>query len=269
MTDTSQEKTQQDSNSSEQSNTPPRPPPRTAGVQSLSEHVSRNKIDMGLLATRFLTIIFAIAYVIPIFGNAQSAYYKVLMANAATSALRLHQRLPQVQFTKEFLARLLLEDSCHYLFFSLIFLYVSPVLLIILPVVLFAILHAASYSLTILDIIGQNYGWAARMIISLVELQTRNMLRLAAFTEIFLMPLAIILVFSGRAGLMTPFIYYHFLVLRYSSRRNPHARNVFHELRIAVEHLAGNPKTPSIISKVLRSGVSLVSRLAPAEQPQQ
>jgi hypothetical protein len=40
---------------------------------------------------------------------------KALMANAATSALRLHQRLPQVQFTRQFLFQFLLEDSGTYL----------------------------------------------------------------------------------------------------------------------------------------------------------
>lgn len=74
------------------------------------------------------------------------------MANAATSAFRLHQRLPPVKFTREFLSLLLMEDSCHYLFFSLIFLYVSPMILILIPVVLFAVLHSASYSLTLLDV---------------------------------------------------------------------------------------------------------------------
>lgn len=49
------------------------------------------------------------------------------MNNAATSALRLHQRVPRVQLTRQFLETLLLEDSCHYLFYSLIFLYTAPV----------------------------------------------------------------------------------------------------------------------------------------------
>lgn len=74
------------------------------------------------------------------------------MASAATSALRLHQRMPRIAFTREYLSLLLLEDSCHYLLFSMIFLYVSPFILILLPVILFAILHAASYSLTLLDV---------------------------------------------------------------------------------------------------------------------
>lgn len=88
-------------------------------------------------------------------SNSQTAYNKVLMANAATSAFRLHQRLPPIKFTREFLSLLLMEDSCHYLFFSLIFLYVSPLIIILAPVVLFAVLHSASYSLTLLDVSSQ------------------------------------------------------------------------------------------------------------------
>lgn len=267
MSDNNTNNTPSDSNPPRPQSTGEQPTPR--GIQSLTEHIVRNKIEIALLVTRLLTVFFSIGYILPIFGNAQSAYYKVLIANAATSALRLHQRLPQVQFTKEFLAKLLLEDSAHYLLFSMIFLYVSPVLLIILPVLLFAVLHAASYSLTILDLIGQNYGWPARIIISLVELQTRNMLRLAAYTEVFLMPLTLLLLFLGRAGIMTPLVYYQFLSLRYSSRRNPHSRHAFCELRLTFEAIANNQKTPGFVAKLLRSAISLVNRLAPVEQPVQ
>lgn len=128
------------------------PPNRPKGIEALQAHVISNKIDSALWASRMLTIIFAIGYIIPIFGNAHGSYYKIFIANAITSALRLHQRLPHFQLSREFLSLLLCEDSCHYLFFSLIFLYVAPVLLIPLPIVLFAVLHSASYSLTLLDV---------------------------------------------------------------------------------------------------------------------
>lgn len=239
------------------------------GVEALKQHVILNKIDTALWASRVLTILFAVAYVIPIFGNPTNAYYKVLMANAATSALRLHQRMPPFQMSRAYLQQLLLEDSCHYLLFSLIFLYAYPVLLIIFPVVLFAILHSASYSLTLLDTLGQNSWWGARLLISLVEFQTRNILRLAAFAEIFVMPLAVVLVFLGRAGIMTPLVYYQFLVLRYSSRRNPYCRNVFYELRLVTENFANGTRTPPAIRKILQGSISFVSRLAPPMQPQQ
>lgn len=60
------------------------------------------------------------------FRNPASAYYRILIANAATSALRLHQRLPTMQISVQFLTQLFKEDSCHYLLYSVIFLYVSP-----------------------------------------------------------------------------------------------------------------------------------------------
>lgn len=64
---------------------------------------------------------------------------------------------------------------------------------------------------------------------------------------------------------MTPFIYYHFIVMRYMSRRNPYTRSMFTELRMSVEHLAY--RSPAVISKVLHFGISFVTRLAPQPQP--
>ncbi|KAJ8927128.1 hypothetical protein NQ314_020401 [Rhamnusium bicolor] len=248
---------------------------RRLNYEGLKNHVITHKIDCGLWAIRVLSIIFAVGYILPVFGSAQSSYYKVLISNAAISALRLHQRLGRVSLTREFLAELLAEDSCHYLFYSLIFLYVAPVTLVLLPVVLFSILHAASYSLTLLDvqILGQNSWWGARLLISLVEFQSLNILRLVAFTEIVLMPYTAFLILMGRASLLTPFIYYHFLTQRYASRRNPYTRNMFHELRILFESTASKPNIPGIIRQVLLSIVNFTCKLAPpqvhAQQQQQ
>lgn len=60
-------------------------------------------------------------------GNPYGFYQRALISNAATSALRLHQRLPHFQFSREFFAMLFLEDSCHYLMFSLIFMNGYPI----------------------------------------------------------------------------------------------------------------------------------------------
>ena len=64
-----------------------------------------HQIDVLLWATRVATILFTVGYILPIFGNPYNSYYKALMASAATSALRLHQRLPQVQFNRQFLGK--------------------------------------------------------------------------------------------------------------------------------------------------------------------
>lgn len=234
------------------------------GFDVVKQHIIDNKIDVGLWATRLLTILFTFFYFIPIIGNPYTAYYKALMANAVTSALRLNQRQGiHFAFTRQFLTSILMEDSCHYLFYSLIFLYVSPVTFALLPVFLFSLIHFSSYSLTVLDLWGHNSCWPARLMISLVEFQSRNILRLIAFFEIILMPYTVFLIFMGRAGLLTPFIYYHFLTQRYNSRRNPYSRNMFHELRLLVESVASKPGTPQFIRQILNSLVAFTCRLGP------
>ncbi|XP_030748046.1 Krueppel homolog 2 [Sitophilus oryzae] len=238
-------------------------PPRGLNFDALKSHVIAHKIDCSLWATRMLLILFSIGYFVPIFGSQQSAYYKVLIANAAISALRLHQRLGRVQFSRQFLSELLLEDSCHYLFYSLIFIYVAPISLAVLPVLLFAILHAASYSLTLLDTLGQNSWWGCRLLISLVEFQSLNILRMVAFTEIILMPYIAFLALTGQAGLLTPFIYYNFLSQRYTSRRNPYTRNMFHELRLLFEKFANKPNIPSFVKPIVLGIVNFTTKLAP------
>ena len=126
----------------------------------------------------------------------------------------------------------LAEDAAHYLIFSMLFLYAAPITLVLVPVFLFALLHFASYSLTLLDTLGQNSWWGARMLISLVEFQSRNILRLVAFHEVFLLPFTVMMIFAGKifkflkpkiskminflgkTNLVTPFLYYRFLSLR-------------------------------------------------------
>lgn len=238
-------------------------PPK--GIPALKAHVAANKVDVALWGIRVLTVLFTIGYVLPIINNPVSAFYKALLANAATSALRLHQRIParDISLSREFLARFFLEDSAHYLFYSLIFMNVTPNLLILVPIFLFAMLHAASYSLTLLDTLGQNSMWVARLLISLVEFQSRNILRVAALAEIVVFPLVALMALFGYCGLLTPFVYYYFVTWRYASRRNPYTRNMFRELRVAAERQAARPALPAPLRSTILAGVRLVERMAP------
>ncbi|KAG0710283.1 Krueppel 2 [Chionoecetes opilio] len=239
-------------------------PPQARGLVALKTHVLAHKVETALWATRALTLVFCISYLIPVFGNPYSSYQKVLMSNAATSALRLNQRIPSVQFSREFFAQLLMEDSAHYLLYSLIFMYTSPMTMVLAPIFLFALLHFASYSLGLIDVIGQNNALGSRFLISLIEYHHRNILRGAAFVEIFLMPHCVISLLMGKGSLITPFAYYRFLTLRYSSRRNPYTRNMFHEMRVAIEHLANYPSIPAFLRNALYRCITFISGLAPA-----
>ncbi|XP_004923819.1 Krueppel homolog 2 [Bombyx mori] len=244
-------------------------PPK--GIPALKAHIIANKIDVALWGVRVITVLCTIGYVFPLFNNPVSAFYKALLANAATSALRLHQRIParEISLSRDFMARFFLEDSAHYLFYSLIFMNVVPNLLILVPIFLFALLHAASYSLTILDTLGQNSLWVARLLISLVEFQSRNILRAAALAEIVLFPVVLIMALFGHCGLMSPFVYYYFVTWRYASRRNPYTRNTFRELRVAADGLTQRPWVPAALASALRSAIDIVCRMAPPVEQQQ
>ena len=66
------------------------------------------------------------------------------------------------------------------------------------------------------------------------------------------MPMTVVYLFTGRTWLVVPLVYYRFLGLRYSSRRNPYTRAVFYELRLALEQTANVIKSSSIfIQKVI------------------
>ena len=72
-------------------------------------------------------ILHSLIFVVTCRGHPHSYYQKALLSNGVTSALRLHQRVPHFQFSREYLAQLFLEDSAHYLFYSLIFVTGPPV----------------------------------------------------------------------------------------------------------------------------------------------
>jgi len=239
------------------------PSPPLTGTNAVSAHISQNKINFALWCTRLATIIFTLNYLVPIFGYSHSMYSKALIANAATSALRLHQRLPRVQLSQEFFGSLFIEDSAHYLLYSLVFIYAAPITWVLLPIFLFALLHISSYSLELIELLGSNSLTFLRKGIELVEVQSANMLRVISFAEIFLFPLLIISLFSGRATLMTVFVYYRFVSLRYASRRNPYSRNTFTELRVVAETYAQKPQCPEAVRNIVFKAIAGISRLAP------
>ncbi|KAJ7414481.1 hypothetical protein WISP_83682 [Willisornis vidua] len=178
--------------------------------------------------------------------EAASFYQRALLANALTSALRLHQRLPHFQLSRAFLAQALLEDSCHYLLYSLIFVNSYPVTTKIPGLVMSVVfvVRAAWMTCNIITIhtnpdlanfMKHLEGVLARSSNSLPFLRNlleklnanqQNILKFIACNEIFLMPATVFMLFSGQGSLLQPFIYYRFLTLRYSSRRNPYCRSV-------------------------------------------
>lgn len=235
---------------------------------SLQAFIVGDKISFLLWLTRLATIVTSIFFVIPISGFDQnSLYQKALMSSAATSALKLHQRLAGqgFQFSRAFFQNLVVEDSFHYLLYSIIFLSSYPITIVLAPVVLFALLHVSSYTRTLINIYGPSSLQPLRKIVNFVIAKDKDMMRFAAINEILLMPCIVIMIFSGRAGIFIPFVYYRFLCLRYQSRRNPYNKQAFTEMRVITEYYSQHPKCPQIVRNIAFKAIALISRIAPPQ----
>nr|CDS27250.1 transmembrane protein 33 [Hymenolepis microstoma] len=225
-------------------------------------------------ATRLITIISCVFYFFGSFyGNPYSWYQRALIANAATSALRLHQRITrqsdQLRLSQETIATIVSEDSLHYLLYSLMFLWSPPVTVALAPIFCFAFLHCLGFTKNLLTSYGSVTtpppSWVTRLLnlISKAQGHNENVLRIIAVHEVILMVVTIVLAFSGHV-IFLAFFYYQFLKMRYASRRNPYCRLVFSELRVAFTRLSNHPSCPQFAKSLINTGINFVSRLNPA-----
>lgn len=191
-------------------------------------------------------------------------YQKALLSSAATSALKLHQRVSTIPFqlSRTYFANLIIEDSFHYLLYSLIFMNSSPATICLMPCVGFALLHIASYSKTLLNLNGMQNTVLNKAVDFFIS-KDKDLMRFVALNEILMCPTIVVMIFSGKCGIFVPFIYYRFICMRYQSRRNPYNRNMFYEIRITIEYYASQPSCPQILRNFSQKFIALVSRMAP------
>ncbi|CAF2384759.1 unnamed protein product [Rotaria sp. Silwood2] len=265
---TSNSKSSTNTNSDTASASPPRssaqtPPPRpTASSPSLINVLLERKTDTVLLLSRLATIVFTLIYLLPFLrSNSESHVYytKALLSSAVTAILRLRQRIPTFEFSREFFFNLIREDSAHYLMYSFLFLSGSPMTIVLIPITTYALLHSCSFLSQILT----NYP-AIKYYFDRITEKHAHLLRFVALNEIILMPLLILSIFVARSNLLLIFMYYRFLTLRYTSHRNPYTRTLFYELRQRVEDLCSQPSCPAIITRICYSAIAFINRLAPA-----
>jgi hypothetical protein len=240
-----------------------------ASSQDLMSFILQDKISAVLWFTRILTLIFSIMFIIPIFGfDPNTLYQKAMMSSAATSALKLHQRMNNVPFqlNREYLAKLIIEDSFHYLLYSFIFLSSAPVTIILMPVAAFALLHIAVYTKSILNlVVGTESAGPLQRALNAILAKDKDLMRFIAINEIIIAPTIIIMIFWGKAGIFVPFIYYRFICMRYQSRRNPYNRIMFYELRTIIEYYTSQPNCPGILRSLSQNLINLVNRFAPQQ----
>ena len=234
------------------------PPPPTASPSVISLLLER-KTDAVLLLSRLATIFFTVLFILPFFRSQGQVYYtKALLSAIVTSVLRLRQRLPDLQLSREFLFQLLREDSAHYLMYSFLFLSGLPLTIVLVPVATYAFLHSCSFLSQILTQFP-----ALQQLCTRVTDAHINLLRFVALNEIILMPVLILSILVVRSNFLLIFMYYRFLTLRYASVRNPYTRTLFYELRQTVEGFCARPACPPVIARACHSTIAFINRLAP------
>ncbi len=217
------------------------------------------KTEAVLLLSRIATIFFTIMYILPIYRSESNVYYtKALLSALVTSALRLRQRLPNFELTRQFLFNVFREDSAHYLMYSFLFLSGTPMTIVLIPLATYAVLHSASFLSQILT----NFPAIQLLCTRITENQV-SLLRFVALNEIVLMPILILSIFVSRSNFLLIFMYYRFLTLRYTSQRNPYTRNLFYELRQSAEYVCNKPACPPFVGRLCHNAIAFINRLAP------
>lgn len=237
-------------------------------VGSIPVFLSARKISAAMWVMRCYTIFLSIQYMFFCSAFDMGQYFqRAMIANGVTCALRLHQRVPEFRLTRRHLAQLITEDSAHYLIYSLVFLTSHPITIALVPVTVFALLHACNFTRQMLDVHGANSYPFFRKIINHVARHQGTLFRFIALNEILIMPTIVAMLFAGKAFILGPFLYYKFMTYRYLSQRNPYCRLTFYELRVASDNMCQSPNCPAILQLIVGRIRSFAMWLAPCLRP--
>ncbi|CAK8684209.1 transmembrane protein 33-like [Clavelina lepadiformis] len=237
---------------------------------SILNFMAAKKVGTAMWVMRWYTIFLSIQYMFFCSAFDMAQYFqRAMLANGIVCALRLHQRVPEFRFSRHHLALLLQEDSAHYLIYSLIFLASHPITIALMPVAVFALLHACSFTRQMLDMHGPNSYFMARKLINHVAKHQATLFRFIALNEVLVLPTICVMLIMGRAAIFAPFLYYKFVQYRYLSKRNPYSRIIFYELRLALEHMSRSPNCPAFLGSLVARVIIIVTKLAPSIQQQQ
>ena len=190
-------------------------------------------------------------------------YRRILIVNAIVCALRLNQRVPTFELSAVHFKRLMNEDSAHYLLFSITFLTCTPMVFVLFPVFLFALLQSSSFTRQVLDARGPHSVPLVRKLINYVAKHQTRLFRFIAINEITILPMLFFVMMFGMPSWFAMIVYFKFLQLRFLSKRNPYNKQLFRQFRMAAEWVANHQRCPGIVKNLIHVGVSSVQKLVP------
>ncbi|KAL5251386.1 hypothetical protein ACHWQZ_G016928 [Mnemiopsis leidyi] len=256
--------------SSEQTTTQTETEQPTSGSNDFSvikNYMMRDGKASVMFLARMFAVINGFTFAIASFFNPALAYacfQRLMFAFGLASVVRLSQRLGPIQFTKQYMINVVLEDSAHYMLFACNFYAHKPTTVIGVIPTLYCLLQSTAFLLAMLQECHSPSWTVLKKQLNKVKENQQQLLRVVASAEIFVMPVVLIQLFTGQCGsILTPLVYYQFLMLRYMSRRNPYVRNAFTELKMAINQLIYKPSCPTIIRTIVTKVMGMIERLSP------
>ncbi|TKR76140.1 hypothetical protein L596_017329 [Steinernema carpocapsae] len=234
-----------------------------AQYTSMMDYMKANTWDSVLFLCRLVTVFFSICYLLPLGTLSSTAYTRAFAAAAATNVFRLRQRLTWFAFSRDFLQYMILEDSCHYVIYCVIFITSAPVTMALVPIAFYGAWNAAKFFVAMCQATGNGETKMCRLVNEQVQKHTANLLGIVALAEILVFPVFIAMIFMGKVSIFFPFIYGRFLSLRYVSRRNPYTRLAFFQLKCSVQEGVNHPMCPQMVRNLAFKAIGLIERFAP------
>lgn len=241
----------------------------TPPQQSLISYIMADLSATGLFFLRMTTIGSSVVYFIStlgILGFIHAAYLNAMLSAFFTFSIRLFQRYKQANihpFSKEMLALLTTEDSGHYMLYTFFYYNQYPLTIYLIPPFLYALMFSVNYTKGLLPFLPGGLQRVWGQLNEKIAGGQYEIRRFIAYTEIFLMAVVIWNVLIGYMFILAPFMYYHFLRLRYQSLRNNSVALVFSDLRVACDYLSRHPRCPAFAATIITKLVAFVSALAP------
>jgi stress-induced-phosphoprotein 1 len=269
------------------SSTPPMPSSSGPAPTTLMELALQDQAATFQFVWRFVMIVCAILYLIPV-GFTGAAYRYFFMAAITNSLLGLFKKVGTPQFNAQWASRLAMEPASHACFYSFIWIAARhPHLLAVLPVLLNEIIWFADYAKKLLNVMapgllgtaGGLVGMVLPMAINEPEWSTltetqkwavanKKLPELSAQVEVavgFMLILELVTPFSNVLGLG---IYWQYLRVRYmiDEHSTGHIRRAFARVNGTIDpYLSKVPGCSFVWGKIKGLCASMVELPKPGE----
>eukprot|EP00047_Mylnosiga_fluctuans_P024411 m.160770 g.160770 ORF g.160770 m.160770 type:complete len:260 (+) comp9851_c2_seq1:51-830(+) len=249
-------------------------PPQPAGspLERLKAGLLASPAETVAFSLRGAVVLFtvvALVFATSSFGS--TAYYQALFCFGLASIVRLYQRCGAPKFSSDYLRNVLVEDSAHYVLYSLVFFGGAPSPAVLLSPSIYAFFAACTFfRKSIAPAISPRLEGAVKKI----ESSASKGFTYASNIEIgvFFLLLFRLITGPGFHELVILYMYIQFCMLRTTSRRNAYPRAAWAAVRANIERIVNSPRCPGIVRTLYQrvlQGIAAYSEQRQAPEHQQ